>query len=192
MDLEQLIDEAYTAYKAAVEEQKQQEELKQQQQIEAAIATLKSHLDKALAPEVQEALGMELFAEVNEAALASFSYQGHKTYLEYGPFRDGTEWKVWIDDEENSCRTKSENLQRDILIGLGQIRELTKQLPVMLSPLEQILNVAHCLEESLDSQEHQGRIDEITASAKQLIEMIRLHGQGELKPVVAATVHQPF
>lgn len=192
MDLEELITVEYAVYKEAVQKQKQEEKLKQQQQIEAAIATLKSHLDKAIAPEVQTALGIELFAEVDEAALASFSYRGHKTYLEYGPFRDGTEWKVWIDDEENSCRTKSERLQSGILIGLGQIREFAQSKPEMISPEQMIMNVADCLEESLGSLEEEGRAEEITAAAQQLIEMIRLYFQGELKPVAKATPDQPF
>lgn len=186
MDLEQLITETYSAYKAEVAAEENRKKLKEELETNQAIATLKRHLDKALAPEVQAVLGVELFAEAGKA-LAQFKYKSNKFWLEYGHFRDGYEWIVWMNDVSSGYSTR-ENLHSYILVELGKIRELAQPVPVMLSPLAQILNVAHCLEESLDSQE----IEEIKATAKQLIEMIRLHGQGELKPVVAATFQQPF
>ncbi|ALF55745.1 hypothetical protein ACX27_27455 [Nostoc piscinale CENA21] len=74
MSLDQLITSAYNKYQAEIKAQKEAKEAEEHRWVDNAIAEFKAFLDKAIPPEIQLELGIEIKAVYNQSAWAEFTF----------------------------------------------------------------------------------------------------------------------
>ncbi|MEH2201141.1 hypothetical protein [Nostoc sp.] len=121
MNLEQMIDVAYSEYQQELRVREQKQQALEQAKIQEATARLRRLLDEIIPSELQSGLEIEFFAQLHDSAIAKFTYKGTQFNIKYGPYNGG-EWGVSKGFEGYLSHVRSEELLNYLLIQMGEIR----------------------------------------------------------------------